>query len=57
MLVLLGYFLIAAGAGIAASGIIGFVIANLLIARYERLTGQSDYHQNKRNSDILYFWS
>ena len=34
--VLLGYFLIAAGAGVAASGIIGFVLTSLSIARVDK---------------------
>jgi hypothetical protein len=36
MLVLLGYFLIAVGAGVAASGIIGYILVSLLIRRYEK---------------------
>jgi hypothetical protein len=35
MLVLLGYFVIAVGAGVAASGVIGYFLASLLIRRYE----------------------
>ena len=34
MLVLLGYFLIAAGAGVAASGIIGYILASMVIRRF-----------------------
>jgi hypothetical protein len=34
MLVLLGYFLIAVGAGVAASGIMGYILASMLIRRY-----------------------
>lgn len=37
MTVLLGYFIIAAMAAVAASAIIGFVLTNLLIARFQRL--------------------
>jgi hypothetical protein len=37
MLVLLGYFLIAVSAGVAASGIIGYILASMLIRRYERV--------------------
>jgi hypothetical protein len=37
MMVLLGYFLVAAISGVAASAIIGFVLTNLLIGRFERL--------------------
>jgi hypothetical protein len=36
MMVLLGYFLIAAGAGVAASGIVGFILASLLFRRFEK---------------------
>jgi hypothetical protein len=36
MLVLLGYFVIAVGAGVAASGIIGYILASMLTRRYER---------------------
>ena len=36
MTVLLGYFLIAAIGGIATSAIIGFVLANLLVARVDK---------------------
>jgi hypothetical protein len=36
MLVLLGYFVIAVGAGVAASGIIGYIVASILIRRYEK---------------------
>ena len=36
MLVLLGYFVIAVGAGVAASGIIGYILASMLIRRYEK---------------------
>jgi hypothetical protein len=36
MSVLLGYFLIAAGAGVAASGIVGLILAKLLIRRFEK---------------------
>ena len=34
-MVLLGYFVIAVGAGVAASGLIGYFLASLLIRRYE----------------------
>ena len=37
MLVLVGYFLIAVSAGVAASGIIGYVVVSLLIRRYEKV--------------------
>ena len=46
MMVLLGYFLIAAIAGVAASAIIGFVLTNLLIARFEKADGLSKFHSN-----------
>ena len=36
MTVLLGYFLIAAIAGVVASAIVGFVLTNLLIGRFEK---------------------
>jgi hypothetical protein len=36
MSVLLGYFLIAAGAGVAVSGIVGLILAKLLIRRFEK---------------------
>ena len=36
MLVLLGYFLIAVSAGVAASGIIGYILTRRLIRRYEK---------------------
>jgi hypothetical protein len=36
MLVLLGYFLIAAGAAVATSGIAGFILARLLIRRFDK---------------------
>jgi hypothetical protein len=36
MMVLLGYFIIAAMAGVAASAIIGFILTNLLISRFQR---------------------
>jgi hypothetical protein len=36
MLVLLGYFLIAVGAGVTTSAIIGFFLATLLVHRYEK---------------------
>jgi hypothetical protein len=36
MLVLLGHFLIAVGAGVAASGIIGYILASMLTRRYEK---------------------
>jgi hypothetical protein len=36
MLVLLGYFLIAVGAGVGASGMVGYILASMLIRRYEK---------------------
>ena len=36
MMVLLGYFLFAAIAGVAASAVIGFVLTKLLITRFEK---------------------
>jgi hypothetical protein len=36
MLVLVGYFFIAASAGFAASAIIGYILASMLIRRYEK---------------------
>ena len=36
MVVLLGYFIIAAMAGVAASAIIGFVLTSLLVARVDK---------------------
>jgi hypothetical protein len=36
MLVLLGYFLIAVSAGVAASGIIAYIVTSMLIRRYEK---------------------
>jgi hypothetical protein len=36
MSVLLGYFAVAVGAGVVASGIIGYILANMLIGRYEK---------------------
>lgn len=36
MMVLLGYFIIAAMAGAAASEIVGFVISDLLIVRFQK---------------------
>ncbi len=36
MMVLLGYFVIAIVAGAAALGLIGFVVVNLLIRRFEK---------------------
>jgi hypothetical protein len=36
MMVLLGYFFIAVTAGVAASAIIGFILTNLLISRFQR---------------------
>ena len=36
MLVLLSYFVIAVGAGVAASGIIGYILVGVLIRRYEK---------------------
>jgi len=36
LLVLLRYFVIAVGAGVAASGIIGYILASMLIRRYEK---------------------
>jgi hypothetical protein len=36
MMLLLGYFIIAAMAGVAASAIVGLVISNLLIARLQK---------------------
>ena len=36
MMVLLGYFMVAAMAGVAASAIIGFVLTNLLMARLQK---------------------
>ena len=36
MMVLLGCFIIAVGAGVAASGIIGYILASMLIRRYEK---------------------
>ena len=35
MMILLGYFLIAAVAGVAASATIGFILTNLLVSRCE----------------------
>ena len=36
MMVLLGYFFIAAISGVAASAVIGFVLTNLLVGRFEK---------------------
>ena len=36
MMVLLGCFIIAVGAGVAASGIVGYILASMLIRRYEK---------------------
>jgi hypothetical protein len=36
MMILLGYFFIAAILGVAASAMIGFVLTNLLIGRFEK---------------------
>lgn len=36
MFVLLGYFVIAVGAAVVASGIIGYFLASMLIRRYEK---------------------
>jgi len=36
MMVLLGYFIIAVMAAIAASAILGFILSNLLIARVQK---------------------
>ncbi len=36
MMILLGYFLIAAIAGVAASATIGFVLTHLLVSRFEK---------------------
>jgi len=36
MLLLLGYFLVAVSADVAASGIIGYILVSMLIRRYER---------------------
>ena len=36
MMVLLGYFFIAAMAGVAASAIVGFVLTSLLVARVDK---------------------
>ena len=49
MMVLFGYFLMAAIAGVAASAIIGFVLTNLLIGRFEKLIALSEFHQIRGN--------
>ena len=49
MLVLLGYFVIAVGAGVAASGIIGYIVASILIRRYEKADPPLKNPLNKRN--------
>jgi hypothetical protein len=36
MFVLVGYFFIAASAGVGASAIIGYILASMLIRRYEK---------------------
>jgi hypothetical protein len=48
MMVLLGYFLIAAIAGVAASAIIGFVLTNLLIGRFEKADRPIRISSNRR---------
>ena len=48
MTVLLGYFLIAAIAGVATSAIIGFVLTSLFIARLDR---------GDRPSRVKYFFT
>jgi hypothetical protein len=45
MMILLFYFLIAAGAGVAAAAIIGFVLTNLVIGRFEKADPPSELHQ------------
>ena len=48
MMVLLGYFLMAAIAGVAASAIIGFVLTNLLIGRFEKTDRPIRISSNQR---------
>jgi uncharacterized membrane protein len=47
MMVLLGYFINAVMAAIAASAILGFILSNLLIARVQKLTGLSGFRHVK----------
>jgi hypothetical protein len=50
MMVLLGYFFIAAAAGVAASAMVGLVLTNLLIGRFEKRIGQSEFHRMSNSS-------
>ena len=47
MMVLFGYFIIAAMAGVAASAIIGFILTNLLISRFQRADRQVRIPSNR----------
>ena len=48
MMVLLGYFLVAGIAGVAASAMVGFVLSNLLIRRFEKADGPIRISSNER---------
>ena len=48
MMVLLGYFLIAAVAGIAASAIVGFVLTKLLVGRFTKGDRPINIHAHQR---------
>jgi hypothetical protein len=47
-MVLLGYFFIAAISGVAASAMVGFVLTNLLIARFEKADRPIRIPSNRR---------
>jgi hypothetical protein len=48
MVVLLGYFFIAAAAGVAASAMVGLVLTNLLIGRFEKADRPIRISSNRR---------
>jgi hypothetical protein len=48
MMVLLGYFFIAAFSGVAASAIIGFILTKLLIGRFEKADRPITMSSNRR---------
>jgi hypothetical protein len=52
MMVLLGYFFIAAMAGVAASSIIGFVLTNVLINRFEKVERPIRILSNRRQQSF-----
>ena len=52
MLVLIGYFLIAATVSVTASAIVGLVLANLLVGRFTKVDRPIKFHahQSKRGA-------